>query len=785
MRKKLPLRAALFAAVAAMALVGAGVALAAEFDSGTNPGATGAQTIVWTGNGATNGVVDSIQCPSPDTVPDGIDPNSYLHWIVTTDGGSAGDTATLHLSGSGSGDYPATKASGGALHFFTPYFTPDSSLIAKADLNVITTGGGPWNLNISHGCTGTKPPADDLTVSKDANGTFDDTYKWKITKDVDQTKVFTAGGDPATVNYTVKVSHGDSQDSNHKVSGTITVTNPNKDGSDNPVPVDITGVTDALSDGTTCTVTDGGAQTIKGSTATFDYSCDLAGAPADGLYNTAKVSWGAQDLANGHTLAAGSAKFDTDPIKFTANEIDTCVKVVDDNGTPKDTSDDVTLGTPCVGDDGEVDHSFTFKYSGKVNALAGSCADTTNTASFTTNDNGASDSASQTVTDCQGADLTVSKTAAGTYDRECSWKIKKSASPASQTVDVGADAKVYYEVDLNATCDTTKNIAVSGKITITNPNDWEDITLTSLDDVLDSSGACTVDAGPYTVKASDSLTVGYTCASASLNDTLNTATARWDAAKYSTPTGEASGTAKVAFTETLIDDCVTVTDSLDGADPVSIGDGTYCVKRDDSGALVGTSVMIKYSRTFKGPAAGTCATHNNKASFKDNSTPQQSGSATASAKVCSYNALTPGYWKNHAANSKSGGPNYSADCTKLKSSSCSTNGPWAIAKLPQSLGNYSVSSILLADPIWAGMNCSSSKDQDAVGCLAGHLLAAKLNVATFGGSCILATITSADAFLVSINYQGPGKTYTLSPAQRTQVINLKNALDKYNNGGGC
>jgi len=83
------------------------------------------------------------------------------------------------------------------------------------------------------------------------------------------------------------------------------------------------------------------------------------------------------------------------------------------------------------------------------------------------------------------------------------------------------------------------------------------------------------------------------------------------------------------------------------------------------------------------------------------------------------------------------------------------------------------------------MNCSSTKDQDAVGCLAGHLLAAKLNRANGSLSCIDPVIAQADAFLTSINYTGPGVKYTLTAAQRTLVISLKTKLDTYNNNISC
>jgi hypothetical protein len=120
---------------------------------------------------------------------------------------------------------------------------------------------------------------------------------------------------------------------------------------------------------------------------------------------------------------------------------------------------------------------------------------------------------------------------------------------------------------------------------------------------------------------------------------------------------------------------------------------------------------------------------------------------------------TPGYWKNHRAQTE--------------------------ALLPIMLGNYLVSSFSTVSAIFNGMNCSGTKDQDAVGCLAGHLLATKLNVKNGADNCINAKIAEGDTLLASIGYAGPKKTYTLTAQQRAQLIAVKDALDKYNNGLGC
>ena len=111
--------------------------------------------------------------------------------------------------------------------------------------------------------------------------------------------------------------------------------------------------------------------------------------------------------------------------------------------------------------------------------------------------------------------------------------------------------------------------------------------------------------------------------------------------------------------------------------------------------------------------------------------------------------FTPGYWKNHEAATT--------------------------ALLPQSLGGYTVSTFADAVAVFDAMKCS-----DAVNCLAGHLLAAQLDVANGSSACIAGTISDANAFLTSVGYAGPA-SYTISASQRAQALSLEQTLDNYTN----
>jgi hypothetical protein len=146
---------------------------------------------------------------------------------------------------------------------------------------------------------------------------------------------------------------------------------------------------------------------------------------------------------------------------------------------------------------------------------------------------------------------------------------------------------------------------------------------------------------------------------------------------------------------------------------------------------------------------------------------------TVTLSVTGATPLTPGYWKNHLTK---GSPN-----TKQY--------------LPQFIGTYKVDTTTKASAVFTAMNCStaSSSSQNAIGCLAGHLLATELNLGNGADKCIAPLVTKANSWLEGntqdavpgVVYAGPYVSYSLTKAQRKEAIALKNPLDKYNNGGGC
>jgi hypothetical protein len=177
------------------------------------------------------------------------------------------------------------------------------------------------------------------------------------------------------------VTHDGGTISSVKVTGTITVFNPNVD--------NITGadITDVLSDGTVCTVTDGSDVILGPGDNDFAYDCDLSGLPQGELDNTATVTWPDQTLSNGN-LVGDSADFTFSKISFAENTIDECVNVADSYAG--------ALGTVCVGDA----NPTTFHYSRTISVPQFGCQSYDNTATFTTNDTGTTGSDSETVSVC-------------------------------------------------------------------------------------------------------------------------------------------------------------------------------------------------------------------------------------------------------------------------------------------------------------------------------------------------------------------------------------------------
>ncbi|TME11058.1 MAG: hypothetical protein E6I69_00915 [Chloroflexi bacterium] len=472
-------------------------------------------------------------------------------------------------------------------------------------------------------------PAADLTASKDANPSFVRSFTWGVTKSVDATSQNIALGSTAPFNYVVTYTKSAGSDSGWAVGGAIVVFNPNAADAPN---ID---VTDAINDaGASCVVTDGTNATVPGlGSKSFAYTCSYSGAPTSSSEtNTATVSWTSETLSDGSVLTANTL-FPTAPIDWSA----TTPVLVDNCASVADSSPDTTVAGPIC-------DSTVFDYSQTRSGVGGTCTDYTNTASFVTDLTLATGSASKTVSVCVGEDLAVSKTASDSFTREYSWSIDKQVDKTQVNIASGGTATFNYSISASETGFTDSGWAVSGTITVTNPNDWEAITA-DIGDAIDNGGSCSVTGGTNrSIAASGSVTVPYTCTFAS-NPTsgVNTATATWDGGAAFTPDGSKSGTANYLFgaPTSVVNKTVNISDSYAGA----LGTLTAT----DSNPYA--SHAFTYSRTVSGSPA-TCTQYDNTATIVE--TAQTAGKTVTvcvGVDLTVSKTTTPGFTRTYTWNS--------------------------------------------------------------------------------------------------------------------------------------
>ena len=476
------------------------------------------------------------------------------------------------------------------------------------------------------------PPATPLIVTKDANPSFKRTFKWDISKAVDRNRINTPSGTSATFNYTIGVTKDTGTDSDWEITGTIQVFNPN-DGA--VTGVNVSDKVEVNNLDPNCSL-DGNAGTNAtipaNSDVDFPYTCIYQNKPdpSSGT-NTATATWPAQAVGTSGGLAAGSASgtfnfvFDTgvDP---NPTLVDSCVSVTDTvDGVPS------TLDDPLCA-------SKTYTPARTFDDPAGTCTTHNNTASFETKATGTTGSASRSVKVCVGKDLAVSKDATPSFRKKFTWGINLNVDKTLVT-QVGGNATFNYTVNVTRDAGAPRNWQVDGKITVSNPNDWEAVTVDVGDAIDDPNATCTVTGGNNaTIPASGSKTFDYSCAYSAAPQSgseTNTATATWDKGAFYTPHGSKTGTAPVDWagtTPTLVDECVNVSDTYAGSL------GQPCVLGANNRAP-SSLTTFNFSRTVPVPALG-CKSYDNTAKFTTNDS-KTTGDASQSVKVCTPPAPPP------------------------------------------------------------------------------------------------------------------------------------------------
>ena len=505
-------------------------------------------------------------------------------------------TGTLTVTDGGAGDSDGTA--NGRIHLDTDYFglvtveetVPPAGYLLPADRTQTVT---PVEFG-SYVLTFVDPsPWKNLTVSKTAVGSYEVDHTWNIDKSVELNgapvtdPVNVAGTTTEDFDYSVQVSQDERTVSNIVVSGVITVNNPNA------APVTAT-LADVLADGTLCTIAGSDADNaapgrqvvVAAGGSTYNYSCAPSAEPASlAGSNSATVTW---DLAKypqtqAHVDSPNAAGTKTatavQAFTYTVTNTNKTITVVDDQQVfvPEWI---ITWGDGAA----NLVRNYTVAHGLET---AGTCDDFVNTATVVETEQ----QASTTVTVCSGADLVVTKNVTGAFNRSYPWDIEKTAVDGDGPYETNADGEVVvdYQVTVTPGTPTDSNWAMTGVMTVENPNDWQDITATLSDSVDVGGGAqCVVtgvtgdaavaDLVPGTpefdavIAKNSSMDFDYSCTFTSLPSYtgINTAAATWDMATAYTPTGTASGTAAVSvgtWTETALNKTVTITDNHHLFDP--------------------------------------------------------------------------------------------------------------------------------------------------------------------------------------------------------------------------
>lgn len=577
------------------------------------------------GAGSINGsayhvVLDSLNCKATGSMDNQISANQVQYGTLTivkdadpADGTDFGfhlavpatdDTVEFKLDDSVAGDSGATNLPAGATYTVAPgsATVSEESLPAGWSLTALVCTGATVATNLESG-TATIPVADgarvtcnftntkrtyrDLTVSTTARPSYVRDYDWSMEKTAPVDRIESATGNVG-FGYRVVVDAGPAKDGGFKLTGKIVVGNPNS------VAIGGVTVTGTLS-GADCTLgyADGdpvtGAVTVPAGGATYTYECSLprgTTAASEGTFPVT-ATWNAPSYYGTGGQAGATASYD-----FAA----ATPTVTDGSVTVTDREIDLAA-LPGGNVVAASDAPRTFEYTLAWPGVAGTCTKYTNDASYKEADGGTG-TASEDVTLCLGADLSVTKNVLSSFDRTYLWdveKVRTGSGPYTADPETG-EVAVEYEVTVQprTTDDGTgyrdSGWAMIGTITVENPNDWQAVGATVADAADIGGGAvCSVtsgtlpdgttiaDRGPEagfqtTIPAGQAAELAYVCTFESQPDYTgtNTATVTWDAAGASTTSGTDAYRAPVTlgtWGQTPVNNTVVVTDDFHTFDP--------------------------------------------------------------------------------------------------------------------------------------------------------------------------------------------------------------------------
>lgn len=311
-----------------------------------------------------------------------------------------------------------------------------------------------------------------LELSARAESTVKQLYTWTIEKTVEQDTIRSASAS-GTFNYRVTVTH-DPGSSVWHTTGSVRLTNTGADViSGMRLAVEVESASD-------CSLESAQPLSVQaGSHADVAWACTYGAEPEEGVA-VITASWG-----EGHQVSTTTALGFSHPT----------TTVVGDNIAVTDSSAGV-LGTLSSSDQDET----VYTYSTTLTATPGTCAtlDTVTTATVSGSQPIVADPLS--VRFCRSADLVVSATVGA------AWQTALTMAADVAAVQPGAGAaNVRYTVDL-----AQRAWAVSGVVSIRNPNDWQ--SLTGAVEIAAAGVNCEVDdANTVALKPGGSALATYHC----------------------------------------------------------------------------------------------------------------------------------------------------------------------------------------------------------------------------------------------------------------------------------
>lgn len=453
-----------------------------------------------------------------------------------------------------------------------------------------------------------------LEVVKSAETTFTRTWEWLIEKSVDPDTWWMFAGDSGMSTYDVTVTKTGFVDSDWAVSGTISIHNPNTNGT----AATIESVDDMVS-GVGAAAVDCGVvfPFVLSSDDTLNCTYGMPLPDGTNRVNTATVT-------TSGPVPGGSDDADVlfgDPTRVVNGEIN----VNDTNGEAWVTSDTMTWNYDRTFDCSRNPADYTDGHYMYTHPNVATIVETQQ-----------SDDALVTV-HCYAP--VVSKDAHTSFTRTWEWRIDKSGDQTDLTLAIGEVFAVNYDVTVSAVS-VDSDWMVTGDITVMNPHPTDAMNVT-LTDIVSPDIAATLDCGGVlVVPAASSATCGY---SADLPDgsmRTNTATATMNAIDFMAQADVDFATA----TMTEVDECIDVFDDHGGFL------GTVCADQ--------APITFQYSLDV-GPYE-TCGTYEfvNIASFITNDTGSTGNDSwTVNVTVpCPGCTLTQGYWKTHNDSHWGGAP---------------------------------------------------------------------------------------------------------------------------------